>query len=96
MITTVSKYSKYMVTYLFEISEEEIKRLENPFAISAVLERSIHKWFENLQKTAKYRISKDNIVWSDDGLSYEMSFGFLDEKLYKQFRNDFKKLKEKT
>ena len=88
MITPVSKYSRYMVTYQVGMTREQFKELESPASCFSDLQTPFYKWI-NDQPKFKFKVSVDNIKDDSDGFTYELSFGFLDKEIYERFKEKF-------
>ncbi len=89
MITSVSKYSRYMVTYQVGMTMEELRDLEDVSLCFSIIRKPFYTWIENQPKPFKFKISSDNFKDDSNGLTFELSFGFLDREIYKQFKEEF-------
>lgn len=89
MITSVSKYSRYMVTYRVGMTRKQFYDIERDASEFLDLQRPFYKWI-NTQPKFKFKVSTDN--WEGDlaGFTYDLSFGFLDKEIYERFKEEFK------
>lgn len=89
MITSVSKYSRYMITYLVGMTKEQFEELGKPASCFSDLQTPFYKWINN-QPKFKFKISTDNWEGDSNGFTYDLSFGFLDKEIYERFKEEFK------
>ena len=90
MITSVSKYSRYMVTYQVGMTKEQFEELGKPASCFSDLQTPFYTWISNQPKPFKFKVSVDNPKDDSDGFTYELSFGFLDKEIYERFKEEFK------